>query len=160
MDVSIFNKWAKALPIIVNDELKKAEIMIDPYVQDHLQGQKFRPGIRASIKSKRLYGGKNPTDKLYSQTGDLLKALSSATENGKDGKIFSVTTNNGVVTLLKGVDVSIIKYARIHEYGGTTGRNGATKLPPRPYLNPAMKEFVKEEMDGVLERIVERLLKV
>jgi HK97 gp10 family phage protein len=28
-------------------------------------------------------------------------------------------------------------YARIQELGGTTGRNGATTLPARPYMQPA-----------------------
>lgn len=145
MDVSIFNKWKTALPVIVSDELKKAQVILQVYVQDNLHGAK-----------KLAKGERNNTDKLYSKTGKLLRAL----QIGGNGNLFDVKTNNGVVTLLTGIDVSVVPYARIHEYGGTTGRNGATKLPPRPYLNPAMKEFVKEEIDGVLERIVERLLAV
>jgi phage gpG-like protein len=31
-------------------------------------------------------------------------------------------------------------YARIHELGGVTGRNNATTLPPRPYMEPARKQ--------------------
>lgn len=33
-------------------------------------------------------------------------------------------------------------YARIQELGGTTGRGGATTLPARPYLEPALKELI------------------
>lgn len=30
-------------------------------------------------------------------------------------------------------------YGRIHEYGGTAGRNHAARIPPRPYLKPALE---------------------
>lgn len=33
-------------------------------------------------------------------------------------------------------------YARIQELGGDTGRNGASTLPARPYLEPAVKELI------------------
>lgn len=31
-------------------------------------------------------------------------------------------------------------YARIHEYGGDTGRDHATHLPPRPYIAPSVED--------------------
>ncbi|MCH8326862.1 MAG: phage virion morphogenesis protein [Bacteroidetes bacterium] len=37
-------------------------------------------------------------------------------------------------------------YANIHEYGGQAGRNLATTIPARPYLNPAIKEFEEKEL--------------
>ncbi len=33
-------------------------------------------------------------------------------------------------------------YARIHEYGGDTGRGHATHLPPRPYIAPSVDDDV------------------
>jgi hypothetical protein len=33
-------------------------------------------------------------------------------------------------------------YGRIQELGGVTGRGGATTLPARPYLGPALKELI------------------
>lgn len=32
-------------------------------------------------------------------------------------------------------------YARVQELGGSTGRNHATSLPPRPYLRPATEKL-------------------
>lgn len=36
-----------------------------------------------------------------------------------------------------------IVYARIQELGGKTGRGGATTLPSRPYLKPAVEELLR-----------------
>lgn len=33
-------------------------------------------------------------------------------------------------------------YARVQELGGQTGRHGATRLPARPYLEPALREVI------------------
>lgn len=38
-------------------------------------------------------------------------------------------------------------YGRIQELGGDTGRGGATHLPPRPYMAPALKKVID---DGTL----------
>ena len=34
---------------------------------------------------------------------------------------------------------SNVKYARIHEFGGKTGRNHAVTIPARPYLRPSIE---------------------
>jgi phage gpG-like protein len=36
-------------------------------------------------------------------------------------------------------------YGRIQELGGFTGRNGATYLPPRPYMDPALKKVLADD---------------
>lgn len=41
-------------------------------------------------------------------------------------------------------------YGRIQELGGVTGRNHATRLPPRPYLRPARNRMVA---NGSLQRV-------
>ena len=33
-----------------------------------------------------------------------------------------------------------VEYARILEYGGRTGRNGATRIAARPYMRPTLEE--------------------
>lgn len=45
--------------------------------------------------------------------------------------------SEGLGTIVGEVGATAI-YARIHEFGGNTGRNHATYLPPRPYLQPAI----------------------
>lgn len=151
-----FKRMRVQVQQIVRDEMQAADLLIQPYVLEHMHGLEFRTGIRASIKSQRLYGGRNITDELYSQSGDLLRALA---KNGK-GHIFNVSVTNGSVNVTYGVDVNVIPYARIHEKGGTTGRGGATKLKARPYLNIGVKEFVKEEMQDILNNIVTRIFNI
>jgi HK97 gp10 family phage protein len=38
-------------------------------------------------------------------------------------------------------------YGRIQELGGVTGRGGATTLPARPYMRPALEEVMPEITD-------------
>lgn len=41
-------------------------------------------------------------------------------------------------------------YAGIQERGGRAGRGGATTLPPRPYLRPAVEELIRS---GALDEV-------
>ncbi len=41
-----------------------------------------------------------------------------------------------------------VVYARVQELGGRTGRNGATVLPPRPYVKPGLQKVLD---DGSLQ---------
>jgi phage gpG-like protein len=146
----MFEKLREKIIRVVSDEMKQAEATVQIYIQDYLHGAKQRTGIRKS-KSGKFYGGRNNTDKLYSQTGKLLRALAP---NGK-GHIYTVESQRDGVLMKVGVDLNIVPYARIHEFGGVGG-NGA-KLRARPYLKTGVRDFVKEEMDNVLKRIVARL---
>lgn len=42
-------------------------------------------------------------------------------------------------------------YARIQELGGSSGREGGTHLPPRPYLAPAWEIARNEAVDAAIE---------
>lgn len=39
------------------------------------------------------------------------------------------------------------EYARIHEFGGQTGRGGSTTIPKRPYVAPAWKQSRDKVID-------------
>ena len=63
--------------------------------------------------------------------GSLLRSV-HATEPSGGGDQWQVTVGGSVV------------YARIHELGGQTGRGHKTRLPPRPYLRPALEKIVAD----------------
>lgn len=95
--------------------------------------------------------GRNKTNKLYSQTGNLLRAMSI----GKPANIFSVEEVNKEIAVKYGIDLDKVPYARIHEFGGTAGRGAY--LRPRPYIVPAIKEFMKKEVVRVIQNIARRI---
>ena len=65
----------------------------------------------------------------------------------------TVEKNMKVVAVAVGTDVD---YARIHEFGGKTGRGHAVTIKARPYLRPALDENrdkVKNEIAGALREL-------
>lgn len=147
MDLS---KLIKQTPIIVRDELRKAELLLNAYINDYTHGAEQRPGLREA-KTGRLYGGRNRTKKLYSMYGNLQRALNNPSNAGY---VFDVRVTSDEVRLLKGADVTKLTAngKRItYDYAAYWENNG------RPFLLPAMKKFVKEEMPDVLSNIVNRL---
>ena len=58
---------------------------------------------------------KSKSDKLYKRSGDLTRAL----VKGKKGNIYKRSVDGGVFTATMAIDLEQIKYARVHEYGGT-----------------------------------------
>lgn len=147
---------------IIRDEFNQAGEIISALAQANTHGDKYRPGIRASVKTNKkikkskkgkfkLYGGKNPTDKLYSQTGALLRAM----QIGQPANIFKVKSTPSEVQILYGIDISKVPYARIHEFGGIAGRGA--KIRKRPYIFPAIKEFFNTEIDRTIKNIYKRL---
>lgn len=111
----------------VEEYNKNLPFRILPYVLKNIQpfGVVNPNGIR----------GRNTTNKLYRRTGNLVQALR---QNGL-GNISRVESRGDTSSLTFGIDLNVIPYARIHEFGGRAG-NGAY-IPPRPYLNPGIEEF-------------------
>lgn len=151
MSVTIPNIDSKYIMQVVRDEFMQAGQIIESFAQANTHGTDYRPGIRASVKSRNLYGGRNKTNKLYSQTGALLRAMSI----GKLANIFSVEEVNKEIAVKYGIDLDKVPYARIHEFGGTAGRGAY--LRPRPYIVPAIKEFMKKEVVRVIQNIARRI---
>jgi len=71
-----------------------------------------------------LRAPRNTTNKLRIVTGDLARAVSG--KQGEKGVIFKATIEGDKIVLESGVDPDIIKYARIHELGGTIKHPGGT----------------------------------
>ena len=50
-----------------------------------------------------------------------------------------------------------VKYAAIHEFGGTAGRGGRTRLPARPYVRPAIKAKEDQVIIDITSEVVKPL---
>lgn len=94
--------------------------------------------------------------KLQVVKGNLLKA---ATVYNAPGNKSRTVIENKMVTFEWGVDLAVIPYARIHEYGGQTGRNHAATMPMRPYIGPALTQFEKNTMPRLIQIFLERLFR-
>lgn len=94
--------------------------------------------------------------KLQVVKGNLLKA---ATIYNAPGNVSRTTVQSSQVTFEWGVDLAVIPYARIHEYGGQTGRNHAATMPKRPYIGPAMKQFQDTTMAKLIDTLFVKLLR-
>lgn len=95
----------------------------------------------------------NTTDKLRFQTNTLGRALAP----NEDGNISNITIKQGELSVEYGIDLSVVSYARIHEFGGSTGRGGAVKLRARPYLRPGFAEWTKKQIPRFLQRIAKAI---
>ncbi len=94
-----------------------------------------------------------PTGKTLQQVdGNLFKA---ATVYRAKGNATAFEQRGNTYAFVWGIDLNVIPYARIHEYGGQTGRNHAATMPPRPYIGPAMQSF----QDGNFPRIIDIMLR-
>lgn len=89
-------------------------------------------------------------------TGNLFKA---ATVYNAPGNASRTNVQNAQVTFEWGVDLGVIPYARIHEYGGQAGRKLAATIPKRPYIGPAIQAFQDEDLEGVIDTLFSKLLR-
>jgi phage gpG-like protein len=132
-------------------------------LKDAFDPQRVQTVLAARISDN--YGAKNRTpkyprnpqgDTLQYVTGNLFKA---ATVYKASGNVSRTIIKSNAVTFEWGVDLAVIPYARIHEYGGQTGRNHAATMPPRPYIGPAMKAFQDDDMGKIVDLLFTKLLR-
>lgn len=133
-------------------------------LKDAFDPQRIQTALGADI-SDFMEQGRNmsPTyprmpqgTKLQVVKGNLLKA---ATVYNAPGNVSRTTVQSSQVTFEWGVDLAVIPYARIHEYGGQTGRNHAATMPKRPYIGPALTQFEKNTMPRLIQIFLERLFR-
>lgn len=86
-------------------------------------------------------------------SGDLTRA----TEPNGPGNITKISADGTGITIDYGIDTRVIPYALIHEYGGNAGRGGKVRLPARPYFNPGVQAFDREQMPKILARIDKKI---
>jgi len=146
---------------------------IDEYVQRILARlpteakDAFDPERLQTVLAARItdnYGETNRTPKyprnppgttLQLVKGNLFKA---ATVYKAKGNVTRTESKAGTYSFVWGIDLAVIPYARIHEYGGQAGRNHAATIPPRPYIGPSIKAMNDEDLGDIIRDMLRRLL--
>lgn len=100
-----------------------------------------------------LRAPRNETDKLRFQTNTLGRALAP----NEDGNISIVAQKGDQLYVMYGIDLNVVPYARIHEFGGNAGRGGAVKLRARTYLRPGFQEYLNKQVPRFIQRIAKEL---
>lgn len=115
------------LQILGIDKLKRTQLGVSKMrqtIRDAMVQETRQTGEDIVATAKRDYLSGRPG--LNVRTGRLRSSIT-----------YQVRNNGDLIDLSVGSNVI---YARIHEYGGDTGRNHKTYIPPRPYLGPSFAE--------------------
>lgn len=112
----------------------------------------------------------NETNNLRIQTGKLSRAFTPGEEGNisiVDGKPYKAKKGklsarealdpNLKINVEFGIDLKVVPYARIHEYGGDAGRNKAVYIKPRPYLRNGYDAFIAKEVPRFFKRLVKAI---
>lgn len=154
---------AERLPKLLN--ARKAQIVeeVGALISDNMINAANRSWLLLQSGRASRYTPRTDNDpRLYVNSGKLLKAASIP---NAEGNVAEIRYKNGEFVVELGVDLSVIPYARIHEYGGKAGRGGSVLLKARPYLGPALAEYsqdnsplrdIIDEVLADLERIASR----
>ena len=111
----------------------------------HAGGEVIQTSVVKKISKGGTHNivGKSPYPDLRSRTGRLMGSIKLRPTNGarksREGYSVEVGTN--------------VKYARIHEYGGMTGANHATRIPARPYWRPTIKRVYDKVVKEIKRHI-------
>jgi len=129
--------WIKTGPKAVKPALTRAAVEVIAFAQKKYLG--------APKKMPRGVSGGFFGSYLAAPTGTLRRSLTKKVKVGGNGVSAKIGTN--------------IKYAAIHEYGGTTGRNRSVTMPERPFLRPSIQknrprilELVSDAFIGAYKR--------
>jgi phage gpG-like protein len=112
--------------------------------------QSLRSAVPKYFAGSASTGGSS--DLLTSRSGNLLNSVLNSIQVSPDGQSLAVSIG------------SDLPYARIHEYGGFSGRKGPFKkrtghrpyIKPRPYLRPAINDLQKALPD-LLEQAIQQV---
>ena len=131
--------------------------LLPTLAKDAFDPQRIQTALAADISEHYGVTNRKPkypstASKLNLVTGNLLKA---ATVYKARGNASQFKQTGDTYSFVWGVDLDIIPYARIHEYGGQAGRNLMSTIPARPYITPAIKDF----QEGTLPKIIEIILR-
>jgi len=159
---------------------------VNDYFGEDIGSAQFR-GAADSASGAAAVRGRQPRNTrtgpgtLRIRSGDLLRA----TEPNGRGNVTKFRATPGGVEVEYGIDKNVVPYAYIHEYGGTIKHPGGTpyriidgvfipvskarganlpktkphdiRIPARPYFNPGVYAWQKDEWPQVLGRIDKRI---
>ena len=147
--------------ITVDEYVRKVLAQLPIAAADAFDPQVVQTGLAAEITKN--YGGtvRQPvyprTDKdprLQLVDGNLFKA---ATVYRAKGNVSSYQRTGNTYSFVWGIDLNVIPYARIHEYGGQAGRNLAATIPKRPYIGPSIEAYQKDGLVRLVDIMLRRL---
>jgi phage gpG-like protein len=163
----MYDKAVRALALGLVDAKAEIPALMQALVGEHMHKHSLPTGF-------------NVTEKLHTGKGDLRRALIP----GKKGNIYEANIGLDFSVFKYGVDEQIIKYAAIHEYGGTititkkmrgffwykyaeTGdemwrsmaltKKTVITIPKRSYIEKGFEQFDREEMQRMLNSIYTRM---
>jgi len=108
--------------------------------------------------------GTSPEGKAWPESGRVTLHNASRRKGRAKGKtlIDTARLRNSIHAVADADQVEVgtdVIYARIHQLGGETGRNKATKLPARPYLPMTEAGDITPKARELLEKMVEEHIK-
>lgn len=147
----------------VDDYVQKVLTRLPSAAKDAFDPQRMQTIIGARVSD--FYGKTNREPKyprtdggntLQLVSGKLFKAATVYKAAGNVSEFKAV--GQGIYSFVWGIDLDIVPYARIHEYGGQAGRNHAATIPARPYIGPALKVVQDKDLDDVIADMMKRIL--
>jgi phage gpG-like protein len=139
----------------------------------------FREGKSGPLSLRGV--PRNTTKQLRFQTNRLGRALSP----GEAGNVTKVVTEKGEIFVEYGIDLKVVPYARIHEFGGTVKHPGGTPykmiegravfvskengkdldttrphnigIPARPYLRPGFTAYLQKQIPRLFARLTKAI---
>ena len=139
------DRTLKTLETSTEFNLREAQVDLQVYYADEMNSATTSNNVRTKLGKLRAL--RNDTNQLYILYGNLVRSLQPK-QRGNIAEISRSLTNPFIKL---GIDLSVIPYARIHEFGGTAGR---AKIPARPYFFPALQKYAKEGFEERLQAIV------
>ena len=145
--------------ITVDQYVRNILGLLPTLAKDAFDPQRIQNALGRDISEH--YGVSNPKPKYPSKEaklnyveGNLFKA---ATVYKAKGNVSQFKQAGDTYSFIWGIDLDIIPYARIHEYGGQAGRNLMSTIPARPYITPAIKDFETNTLPTIIEIMLRKL---
>ena len=182
-----------------DEYVRKMFDLLPRLAKDALDPQRIQAALAVNIDKYYGESNRNPVyprtdggNTLQFVTGNLYKAatvyrakgnLSGYKETGNN--TFQGGGGSTTFSAFWGIDLNVIPYARIHEYGGTINHPGGTPykivngravfvskargaglpvtkphditMPARPYITPAFKDFDQETFPKIIEIMLRKL---
>lgn len=138
------------IPEMLKDMLQRVGVELEVYVSMNMQEDSGSPAERVKNARKEP----NPTNQLRVVTGDLLRSFTPGKKGyGSRAEFYGSGKAAWVMEVTEDVP-----YAYIHEFGGQAGAGLKTTIEPRPYMQPALEQFGKEQLADLTLEFYKRVL--
>lgn len=133
--------------------------LLPTLAKDAMDPQRIQTALGANISD---YYGETNRKPIYPSMSSRLNLVSGnlfkgATVYKARGNVSSFKQSGDSYSFFWGIDLDVIPYARIHEYGGKAGRNLRSNIPARPYIGPAITDFQSETFPQIIEIMLRKL---